>query len=119
MDTSETYIKMCHKSRGILPVPDGAVYSRAGLGCYKTEAGYELIYLWSQGELQEMVPSQLASTQPNCKMISELTVFHDYWADNGLPNILTSWEQLWLAFVMQEKHGKQWNGNEWQSSKEE
>ena len=25
----------------------------------------------------------------------------------------TSWEQLWLAFVMQENHNKTWNGKEW------
>ena len=25
----------------------------------------------------------------------------------------TSWEQLWLAFVMLEKHSKEWNGEDW------
>jgi len=24
-----------------------------------------------------------------------------------------SWEQLWLALVMREKHGKTWNGEAW------
>ena len=23
------------------------------------------------------------------------------------------WEQLWLAFVMHEKYGKKWDGNDW------
>ncbi len=27
---------------------------------------------------------------------------------------ITSMEQLWLAFVMKEKHGKTWDGNQWE-----
>ena len=28
--------------------------------------------------------------------------------------VFGTWEQLWLAFVMHEKHNKHWNGNEWE-----
>ena len=32
---------------------------------------------------------------------------------NGHLHIFTSWEQLWLAFVMKEKYSKKWEGEKW------
>jgi len=74
-------------------------------------------YVWlpRQDQLQEMVPSPMASTAPNFRIISELNRFYDYWDTNGIPNFLTTWEELWLAFVMKEKYSKVWDGEkeEW------
>ncbi len=35
------------------------------------------------------------------------------WYHSGISQYLSSMEQLWLAFVMKENHGKTWNGKEW------
>jgi hypothetical protein len=38
-----------------------------------------------------------------------------YDSKNGAENLRgNSFEQLWLAFVMKEKHNKTWNGEKWQ-----
>ena len=75
------------------------------------------VWLPRQDQLQEMVPTQIAGTKPNLKMISEFTHFFDYWDTNGIPINLTTWEQLWLAFVMKEKYNKVWDGEKWQTIK--
>ncbi len=72
-----------------------------------------------QDQLQEMIgknetPFELAAR------------FHRWWANLTWPyadswgpkdpNIMfTSMEQLWLAFVMQEKHNKVWDGEKWKT----
>lgn len=38
---------------------------------------------------------------------ADLQARHDYWMD------FKSWEQLWLAFVMDQKYHKTWNGEDW------
>ena len=131
MDTSETYIKM-----RIAALPDlGMGDSEFSLTCpyFVTEhvwvapngnyycsqnVGGKVdvvigCQLERQDQLQEMVPTHIGSTQPNFKMISELNHFFDYWDTNGIPNYLTTWEQLWLAFVMSERYQKIWNGEDW------
>ena len=64
------------------------------------------IWLPRQDQLQEMVKW----TTPFYHMLIELSVFYRDTAGIGE---LSSWEQLWLAFVMKEKHGKVWTGTEW------
>ena len=74
---------------------------------------HENIWLPTQAQLQAMVPTKVGRTQPNCKMISELNHFYDYWDTNGIPNFLTTWGQLWLAFVLKKKWNKVWSGSVW------
>jgi len=68
-----------------------------------------VVILWRQDQLQEMVFSDTFS-------VHDLDKFYD-WADQRTEILhgceLESWEQLWLAFVMKEKYGKVWNGEEW------
>ena len=137
MDTSETYIKMCEKATEIRANHE---YVEGDIVAYLRSKNYqkfswasegkpqielyveghifditkiEFCWLPRQDQLQEMVPTKIAGTKPNLKMISEFTHFFDYWDTMGIPAILTTWEQLWLAFVMKEKYNKAWNGEDW------
>lgn len=86
-----------------------------------------IIKLYKQDELQEMVYEK-PSEQSKFPHIAKFSMF--WWAFpncigvagvvNGkekvtLPYLdyFNSMEQLWLAFVMKEKHNKTWNGKEW------
>jgi len=129
MDTSETYIKRCEKATEI-QLQWSLMYRKLGdywwaevesptnarsINAILTEYPYITKNVWlpRQDQLQEMVPTKIAGTKPNLKMISEFTHFFDYWDTVGIPVILTTWEQLWLAFVMKEKYNKAWNGEDW------
>lgn len=64
------------------------------------------IMLPRQDQLQDMsFADNLLSTK--------LFAFNDYWAENGIPTKFTSFEQLWLAFLMEANYNKTWNGEEW------
>ncbi len=125
MDTSETYIKMCEKAeiQADKPIPSIQVvdeklvddwkmvyfdegYLIDNMGNWWADTRPDTTWLPRQDQLQEMIPTTMSSTQLNFKMISELNHFYDYWDTNGIPNHLTTWEQLWLAFVMKEKYNK-------------
>lgn len=112
MDTSETYIKMCRKARGIQRLkPDGS----QGEFVYCEREVYQEVddrpltpYIWlpRQDQLQEMVNEDWAITFAHfCVWFSkyELILLGD----------IKSMEQLWLAFVMKEKYGKVWDGEDW------
>lgn len=99
------------------------------------------IWLPSQGQLQEMIgdrpnhPWDLAYMfglfcHPWKRIKGQLSGFPaEYYEDGIVPDPLpeivlnqgqldypkkfTSMEQLWLAFVMKEKHNKAWNGEDW------
>jgi len=130
MDRTETYIKQCEKAEEIQDsVRQYIIVEKAKVGWLRTSAVGEVIntidhngevfifsdatWLPTQAQLQEMVPTKFGSTRPNFKMISELNHFFDYWDTNGIPYFLSTWEQLWLAFVMKEKYNKVWNGDDW------
>lgn len=127
MDTSEVYVKMCEKATEIQDwhqdniqdadfIKDnlGMVYA-ADESCL---AGDIDNYIWlpRQDQLQEMM-------QP-CGYVELIRDFSDFCfrqsyhcSDEGTHNpavaYLDSMEQLWLAFVMKEKFGKVWNGEDW------
>ena len=65
-----------------------------------------LIPLYRQDQLQEMY--QLTTT-------AHLIAAFNIWLKDAPVDMYLwgSMEQLWLAFVMKEKHGKVWNGEEW------
>ena len=82
------------------------------------------IWLPRQDQLQEMVydtnlPRMLQTiadwcddpygfgSRPYPKQVAKLKIWSDFIQS------LTSMEQLWLAFVMKEKHNKTWTGEEW------
>ncbi len=132
MDTSETYIKMCKKAKKIQAiwqkVPqglwhghysdgyDGSFYyikpqdnTDDGIRCvdyeHDTSDIAEQTWLPRQDQLQEMYSGDL------------YTLLHDFtwFIEQGDKSSMqcTSMEQLWLAFVMKEKYGKVWDGEEW------
>ena len=121
MDTSETYIKMCdcpeiqdHRPNiqtlvwctGICHEHGNTYWQKPGRMVFGGSSSRKVIWLPRQDQLQEMVKW----TTPFYHMLIELSVFYRDTAGIGE---LSSWEQLWLAFVMKEKHGKVWAGTEW------
>lgn len=87
------------------------------------------IWLPRQDQLQEMVDTELwrkiynftlFTTQGDETKINMINYGYS-WPENRpigeLPpinvDLFPSMEQLWLAFVMKEKYGKVWNGEEW------
>jgi len=134
MDTSETYIKMCEKAVEIQEAHswEEGDYGWQGTPSYgvhclvshrdlviweKADEGlpFHLIWLPRQDQLQEMV----GGYQPHMfHAFIEFVIGCSYlesWGD--YPNQwdkCQSYEQLWLAYVMYQKHGKAWNGDAWE-----
>lgn len=110
-DTSDINVRMCHKATEIQTL-GGGKYSRTTLGipCYKLEDGYELIWLPTLEEFQDMAggfPTALGEFN---------SWYHEAYYDNSVDEYakgFTSTAQLWLAFVMEDKFNKQWDGDEW------
>lgn len=122
MDTSKTYIKMRLKaipdlgmgtppdcSIGVKWVGDKVFIDCKGDWYYSDED--EAVQLERQEDLQAMV-FPVNSTNPH-RLIGQLNIFYDYWDENGIPTIFTSWEQLWLAFVQKELRNKVWDVEDW------
>ena len=117
MDLTETYIKMCEKAEEIQSQasfsPDDFVYNsghdRVIVAGYHDEDGEWLrgknpIWLPRQDQLQEMVHPEVTDW---VKAVMLRDFLKDYCDDGA------SMEQLWLAFVMKEKYGKIWDGENW------
>lgn len=133
MDTTEQYIKMCEKlsefkerkyQEGDYFVFDYAgkhtvsiVYIEVGrnvLDGFKANHKEkpwnrdDLIWLPRQDQLQEMVYGINSSR-------GLLKLFWEYWEDYLWPlsDEQTSFEMLWLDYVMHIKYNQIWNGKEW------
>ncbi len=132
MDRTETYIKMCGKAEEIQElrreekhhdtgkwlngdfygsVLDARVFvvSR-GNDAWADEPYYihhpsEAIWLPRQDQLQEMVKMPIANLL--------FCIQRHYQEEMRVPNLPTSMEQLWLAFVEKDKYNKQWSNGEW------
>ncbi len=129
MDTSETYIKMCEKAKKILPehkyetgdwystVFHDGVFLVQDLDAWADVPLYlrhpsECFPVYRQDQLQEMV---------GIRTPEDFERFHQSFSfpwegEFGIPDymgVCTSMEQLWLAFVMKEKYGKTWDGEDW------
>jgi len=127
MDTSKEYIEMCRTCNlhtDDYVYRDGSLFFNttyiykpiitiAWTGTWKDKPSH-LIPLWQQDQLQEMVTDK-KSDQKNCKLWYS---FKKYITDiilnsDGSVLDLPSWEQLWLAFVMEKKFNKTWDGSDW------
>ncbi len=121
MDTSETYIKMRLAaipdlgmgtppdfSAGMEWVTDEVVIDCKGdWYCFTVQ---EWCQLERQDQLQEMVNWEINDMTYKLETFTEgFAIGWSFIKGNGE----ASWEQLWMAFVMKEKHGKQWSGTEW------
>ncbi len=77
-----------------------------------------LIPLYRQDQLQEMVGGW--PTAGFIEWVGWLGAVYGLLCQAkpaGHLNLFLTGEQLWLAFVMKEKHGKVWDGSEWQPTK--
>ena len=141
MDRTETYIKQCdceeiqeHKEKpldwsGIQEHYYKGAYSYGLLtdGSYTYWTGSHFIWLPRQDQLQEMV----FEVNFEYENLAHLAWSFDKFCNGAHPNpfrdnkpfggdnmlilrSLTSMEQLWLAFVMNELHGKVWTGEKWE-----
>lgn len=136
MDTSKEYIKMCEKAgeiqglRGSGLWVNGDFYTDEILKrpstpvdfCVFEDASdepcemYHPVWLPRQDDLQGMVISTELIENDILRMIMYFQKFarDDYFKDErfGIKSFF-SMEQLWFAFVMSEKYGKTWDGNDW------
>jgi len=135
MDTSKEYIKMCNKAVEIQPLfkclgdivswDNGRVFlvvkcypdSVNGIRIKEWENDEEIdlasnatVFLPRQDQLQEIIEKDLH--EKIYELLSMFNGFVDEYCRTPECNF-TSWEQLWLAFVMKEKYNKTWNGEEW------
>ncbi len=69
------------------------------------------IWLPRQDQLQEMIVLHEILDSSKSKIASLLSRFWAWYLNTT--NEFTSMEQLWLAFVQKENHGKSWNGEDW------
>ena len=121
MDVSETYIKQCDCEE----IQCGRWYKGE---LYDLLLGIqpkpirvdELDNLWYEGiwlprldQLQAMVGGLEHGFIDWVKWLGNIYGFNYGDKPNGHLQIFSSWEQLWLAFVMSEKFGKIWSENSW------
>ncbi len=80
---------------------------------YGTVTGDNAIWLPHQDQLQEMMRKDWGGTEV---IIQQVMYAFYHWLkciDVSYHNTFDSMEQLWLVFVMEERHGKVWTGQEW------
>ncbi len=117
MDTSKEYIKMCHKAEDI---------QKCFLKLNKKTEGRDTTYspdldqerficLFRQDQLQEIILKPKYDWYDSMKGKFKSLYHALIWDFSNFAEgeNLTSMEQLWLAFVMQEKFDKKWNGEDW------
>jgi hypothetical protein len=122
MDTSEIYIEMCRQAEEIQDLQShlfgdfryNHVFNDIQIINYHSSMDDQEIYTWlpRQDQLQEIV-----FREPNpFIMLGRIFNFvrrNFQQGDEDLKKLSTTWEQLWLAFVMKEKFNKTWNGEDW------
>jgi hypothetical protein len=136
MDTSKKYIKMCKEAEEIQNYRDKSllqdgdfiflghdITDEEGISVYSDEmknwiAKIEVFFVWipRQDQLQEMISfkpwNEDDNREPLHRLFFEFRKFVQ-WDDEdswwSFKDDFTSFEQLWLAFVMREKYKKEWN----------
>ncbi len=110
MDTSETYVKMCEKAEEIQSLMPKIIGS--------PEEENRKVWLPRQDQLQEMLGFNTVATVNNQWYgggpLGLIQAFNHFISSLRTDEIaFRSMEQLWLAFVMKEKHNKMWDGELW------
>jgi hypothetical protein len=109
MDTSIEYVKMCEKAEEVQEFGES---HQEELGLYDYDKNFfihrrtETIWLPRQDQLQEMVVGTL-------KTWALAQLFNDFLYNQSEQTLRWSFEKLWLAFVMEKRFGKTWDGEEW------
>ena len=134
MDTSKEYIKMCEKAKEVQKewkTPgdnDCYIYTDEPIKVWffpsdlrgRVSIGeWKLIWIPRQDQLQEMV---IGESNDFIGLLSKAFCWtKEYKTINNIAVYYTSkfnsMEQLWLAFVMEEKYNKIWNGKKWEKKK--
>jgi hypothetical protein len=131
MDTTPEYVKMCQQATEIqeawAPDEGDFVLMDNGVNCigdYILSCGVAVdqgcdccsmewtfsAWIPRQDQLQEMIEWTPKRLWVECQILD----VPDYvFALPDYAKECKSWEQLWLAFVMNERYGKTWNGEEW------
>jgi len=130
MDTSEIFVKMCREAKEIQEAwePDPgdwyqkvfslkhnniSVHIVGGDDWFDPKEGDGWVWLPTQSQLQKMLIGQDIN-----QMVVGLNSFHEKnCAQMELKrwSLFNSMEQLWLAFVMENKFGKRWTGETWEA----
>lgn len=132
MDVSQSYINMCNKAKEIQEIavkpngdPDQGEYFHC-LSCknrlqeddgphgnyYFCHCDGDSIWLPRQDQLQEMVYNPI-NVNAVAAMFEEVSEFGNTFLLKSPQRTPQSAEQLWLCWIMAEKHKKQWNGKDW------
>lgn len=131
MDTSKEYILMCEEAKEIqnlkrikygfelkygdyFTMPDRRIDICLYQKSPKFDLGSGMIFLPRQDQLQEMVKPNKYNSYWLVQKMYEFVNEKNAGELTGNP----SCEQLWLAFVMHEKYGKTWDGEEWVKTQE-
>lgn len=131
MDVGSEYVKMCEKAEEIqkpyyeclpgdwyyiwgysngIKIANGAIQP---LGVTDKEIPSDSVWLPRQDQLQELVPEFIEKAGFVAPIASHFADFAVACANNPLYWSLETFEQLWLAFVMEEKYQKVWQKKDW------
>ena len=133
MDTSKTYIKMCDcpEIQDAWEVSCGDWYmhwwedtewhleivgrdDEQNLGMIRANPSKERrVWLPRPDQLQGMYYTDYHKERYQTTKPRHLSIFIEQFSGTLYGDSCASMEQLWLAFVMKEKHNKIWNGEEW------
>ncbi len=124
MDTSPEYIKQCEKAKEIQLYrnghkKDGDFYyfprfkETHALSGFPPATQESFIWLPRQDQLQEIVGGLEKGFIDWQNWLGNVYGYNYGGKPNGHLRIFTSFEQLWLAFVMKEKFNKVWDGTDW------
>lgn len=121
MDCSKDYILMCENSveiQELAPVKltghkhrwNNNIHILEGKYYYKRELkGLNTTYTWlpTQSDLQGMIINKLNAGQ--------LSMYFEDWRQDNVPHLNNNYsmEQLWLAFLYDQKYNKLWSGSDW------
>ena len=140
MDISKEYVLMCERAEEIQDLrklnnswKSGSWYynrltsnfnvCNQELNMLGGETPSEYIYIPTQDQLQDMVVSSfdISKAAKTALLLSSIDCCsQEYFIMSSCGLIADkkwhpeSMEQIWLAFVMKEKYGKEWTGEEWQ-----
>ena len=120
MDTTREYIKQCKGAFTCIGFIDAGELTNLFFDDDSYWHGFSpdgrndkpLGQLYRQDQLQKMIEGMEVSIRLRNNGRWELTVSEDCMGPLEIA-FFSSAEQLWLAFVMKEKYGKVWNGEEW------
>lgn len=134
MDTSRVYIKMCQAAEELQKLwkpAAGDMYYKIGMGKYVNRismishmsnyqcTGKRAIHIWlpRQDQLQALL---LREARDNPKVLMMMLLNDVLKVDKEVLTLadFTSFEQLWLSFVMKNKFNKVWKDTKWEDAEQ-